>query len=187
MTRAIRATRTRGGQRGAAMIVGLIMLVLITLTVVAAFSLTNANLKAVGNVQVRNEAVAAGNRAIEEVMTSLLPPAADGTPSLVTPVATESDVDINNDGRTDYKVQVAAPTCVRAIQVSGSGGSATGPGGVSGGGSSSGSGLSGVPNAYNSVWDISTSIDDAATGVKTAVRAGVRVLLNQAQYDAFCH
>ncbi|WP_431273548.1 pilus assembly PilX family protein [Variovorax ureilyticus] len=92
-----------GAQRGAALIVGLIMLVLITLTVVAGFSLSNGNLKAVGNIQVRDEAVAASNRAIEEVLTSLLLPNPDGTPTLATPVATQSSVDINNDGVVDYQ------------------------------------------------------------------------------------
>lgn len=93
-------------QRGAAMIVGLIMLVLITLTVIAAFTLSQGNLKAVGNIQVRNEAVAAANRAIEEVVTSLLPASAP----LTTPVGTQSDVDINNDGQVDYNVTIAPPT-----------------------------------------------------------------------------
>jgi Tfp pilus assembly protein PilX len=179
---------TPGAQRGAALVVGLIMLVLITLTVVAAFSLSNGNLKAVGNIQVRNEAVAASNRAIEEVLTSLLLPAPDGTPTLAAPVATQSNVDINNDGVVDYYVSVAPPTCVRASQVAGGTGGAAGPGGITGGGSSSGSGLSGVSNQYTAVWDITTSVADASNnGATTTVREGVRVLINQAQYDAFCH
>ncbi|WP_431273547.1 hypothetical protein ACQ858_15345 [Variovorax ureilyticus] len=76
---------------------------------------------------------------------------------------------------------------MRASQVAGSTGGAAGPGGITGGGSSSGSGLNGVPNQYSAVWDINTSVADAATGATTTVREGVRVLINQAQYDAFCH
>jgi Tfp pilus assembly protein PilX len=173
-------------QRGAALIVGLIMLVLITLTVATAFTVSTSNLQSVGNMQTRSEAVAAANRAIEEVAASLLPPAPDGTPSMVAPVATVSQVDINNDGKIDYTVLIAAPTCVRVTKVAGSAGGAAGPGGITGGGSSSGSGLTAVPDQYNSVWDISTNVTDAASGASIAVRQGVRVLLNQAQYEAFC-
>jgi len=180
-------TKRSSRQRGAALIVGLIMLVLITLTVVVAFNVSISNLKSVGNMQTRNEAVAAANRAIEEVAASLLPPNADGSPSMVAPVATASQVDINNDGKTDYEVQIAAPTCVRASKTAGGGGTTTtGPGGITGGGSSSGSGLAALPDQYNAVWDISTTVTDAASGASVAVRQGVRALLNQAQFDAFC-
>ncbi|MGK6307644.1 pilus assembly PilX family protein [Variovorax sp. DT-64] len=179
---------TPSRQRGAALIVGLIMLVLITLTVVVAFNVSISNLKSVGNMQTRNEAVAAANRAIEEVAASLLPPNADGTPSMVAPVATASLVDINNDGKTDYTVQVAPPTCARVTKASGGGGGGTrtGPGGITGGGSTSGSGLTTVPDQYNAVWDISTTVTDDATGASIAVRQGVRVLMSQAQFEAFC-
>ena len=120
-------------QRGAAMVVGLIMLMLITLTVIGAFALSQGNLKAVGNIQVRNEAVAAANRAIEEVVTSLLPASAP----LTTPVATESNVDINNDGKVDYIVQIAAPTCVRVAKAAPPTSGPGGPGGIGGGQTSS--------------------------------------------------
>jgi len=177
------------GQRGAALLIGMIMLLLITLVVTAAFNLSNANLKAVGNLQTRNEAVAAANRAIEEVATSLLVPGSDGSPTLAPPQQTVSMVDIDNDGITDYRVDVAPPVCVRATKAldTGSGGS-TGPGGVTGGASSSGSGLSTLPDQYNSVWDISTTVTDArnGNGATTSVRQGVRALLNKAQFEAFC-
>jgi Tfp pilus assembly protein PilX len=177
----------RRGQGGAALIVGLIMLLLITLAVTAGFTLSNTNLKSVGNMQNRNEAVAASNRAIEEVAASLLLPGVDGSPSLAAPQQTASQVDINNDGKTDYNVQIAPPTCVRATKVAGSGGGGNvGPGGITGGASTSGSGLATVPDQYNSVWDISTTVTHAASGTVTAVRQGVRALLNKAQFEALC-
>jgi Tfp pilus assembly protein PilX len=180
-------TKRSSRQRGAALIVGLIMLVLITLTVVVAFNVSISNLKSVGNMQTRNEAVAAANRAIEEVAASLLPPNADGTPSMLAPTQTASLVDINNDGKTDYTVHVAPPTCVRVTKASGGGaGPRAGPGGITGSGSSSGSGLTTLPDQYNAVWDISTTVTDATTGASTAVRQGVRVLMSQAQFEAFC-
>ncbi|MDQ0570454.1 hypothetical protein QFZ42_002288 [Variovorax paradoxus] len=174
-------------QGGAALIVGLIMLVLITLAVTAGFTLSNTNLKSVGNMQNRNEAVAAANRAIEEVAASLLLPGVDGSPSLAMPQRTESRVDINNDGTIDYTVEIAAPTCVRATKSTDTGGGGTaGPGGIGGNSSSSGSGLNALPDQYNSVWDISTTVTDAKTGASTAVRQGVRALLNKAQFEALC-
>jgi Tfp pilus assembly protein PilX len=173
-------------QGGAALIVGLIMLVLITLAVTAGFTLSNTNLKSVGNMQNRNEAVAAANRAIEEVASSLLLPGVDGSPSLVMPQATQSQVDINNDGTNDYTVVIAAPTCVRATKSTDTGGGTAGPGGIGGNSSTSGSGLNALPDQYNTVWDISTSVTDTASGTVTAVRQGVRALLTKEQFEALC-
>ena len=174
-------------QGGAALIVGLIMLVLITLAVTAGFTLSNTNLKSVGNMQNRNEAVAAANRAIEEVASSLLLPGVDGSPSLAMPQGTQSRVDIDNDGTIDYTVDIAPPTCVRATKSTDTGGGGTaGPGGIGGSSSTSGSGLNALPDQYNSVWDISTSVTDAASGTVTAVRQGVRALLSKEQFEALC-
>ncbi len=185
MTPSKPSMRTR--QRGAALIVGLIMLVLITLAVTAGFTLSNTNLKSVGNMQNRNEAVAAANRAIEEVASSLLLPGVDGSPSLAMPQGTVSRVDINNDGTIDYVVQVAPPTCVRATKATGTGGTGTaGPGGIGGGSSSTGSGLDALPDQYNAVWDISTSVVHEGSGTTTAVRQGVRALLSKEQFEALC-
>ena len=173
-------------QGGAALIVGLIMLVLITLAVTAGFTLSNTNLKSVGNMQNRNEAVAASNRAIEEVASSLLLPGVDGSPSLAAPQGTVSLVDINNDGTTDYTVVVAPPTCVRATKTTDTGGGTSGIGGIGGNSSTTGAGLNALPDQYNSVWDISTTVTDEKTGTSTAVRQGVRALLSKAQFDALC-
>lgn len=182
-----RATRTARRQQGMALIIGMIMLVLITLAVTTAFTLSSSNLKSVGNLQTRNEAVAAANRAIEEVASSLLVPNSDGSPSLTPPQATVSLVDINNDGTDDYTVAIAAPVCVRATKaVDTAGGTVTGPSGITGGSSSTGSGLSTLPDQYNSVWDISTTVTHANSGAATAVRQGVRALLNKAQFEALC-
>ena len=182
-----RTPRTAQRQRGMALIIGMIMLVLITLAVTTAFNVSSSNLKSVGNLQTRNEAVAAANRAIEEVASSLLVPNSDGSPSTTPPQQTVSLVDINNDGITDYTVVVAPPVCVRATKaIDTAGGTVIGPSGITGGASSTGSGLSTLPDQYNSVWDISTTVTDATTGAATAVRQGVRALLNKAQFEALC-
>ena len=82
----------RAAQRGATLVVGLIMLVLITVMVTSAFTLSSSNLKSVGNMQARDEAIAAGNRAIEQISAS---------PFTDDPVAEEINVDIDTDGAPD--------------------------------------------------------------------------------------
>ena len=57
-------------QSGATLIVGLIMLVLITVIVLSAFTFSSSNLKSVGNMQIREEALAAANLATEQVIAS---------------------------------------------------------------------------------------------------------------------
>lgn len=163
--------RTQGG---ATLIVGLILLVVITLMVVTAFTLSTSNLKAVGNMQFRDEAVAASNSAIESVLSSLL---ING--SLVQPPSQIISVDIDNDNVMDYTVNVSAPTCIRATQVT-SGSSA------SGSGSSVTLGGTSPPPSYNTIWDINANVADARSGASVQVRQGVRMLLTQAQKNAVC-
>jgi len=164
-TRRSRAAGT-ARQRGATLIIGLILLVLISLIVVNAFTLSSSNLKSVGNMQVREEAVAAANQAVEQVISS------NFTSSLVAQTVT---VDINKDDTTDYTVAVAAPTCVRATQSA-----FAAPSDVElGPGMSSGS-------TWNTDWDIAATVTDAATGARVRVRQGVRVLLSQSQRAAAC-
>ena len=93
------------GEKGAALIVGLIMLVLITLMLITALNLGTTNFRAVANMQYRAEAVAAANKAIEQVMS---------TPFTAAPAAETVNVDIDNDADTDYEVQVAVPECIYA-------------------------------------------------------------------------
>jgi hypothetical protein len=58
------------GQRGATLVVALIMLVALALLAVWAFNSSTANLRIVGNTQVRQEAVAAVQTAIEATISS---------------------------------------------------------------------------------------------------------------------
>lgn len=57
-------------QRGSTLLVGLIMMVLLTLVAVSAINSTTAGVQMVGNAQFREEAVAAGQRAIENVIST---------------------------------------------------------------------------------------------------------------------
>ena len=171
-------------QRGVTLIVGLIMLVVITLMVTSAFLLSTTNLKAVANVQFRDEAIAASNLAVEDVLSSLLPAG-----STVRPPQQTIQVDLNNDANTDYTVQVIdpehptdtsrGPVCIRATVVPVASAAGTG--------SSVSLSLEPPNPDYNTVWDIFATVTDAASGASVTIRQGVRVLLTQAQKDAVCH
>ena len=141
------------------------MIVLITLIVVNAFTLSSSNLKSVGNMQQREESIAAANQAIELVISSAFTTA---------PVSQTINVDINNDGTNDYAVAVATPVCMRAMVA----GSAAGSDVELGAAMSS--------STWNTDWDIDATVTDAASGTSVRVRQGVRILLDDTQKTAVC-
>lgn len=158
------SAQTPGSQKGVTLVVGLIMLVLITLIVAGAFTLSSSNLKSVGNMQVREESVAAANLAVEQVISS---------PFTDAPVDQDINVDIDKNGTTDYIVKVLAPTCIKALIATAPGASEIGF--VGGGGST-----------WNTEWDIDAQVTDAASGGSVRVRQGVRIRLSEAQKDLVC-
>lgn len=89
-------------QRGITLLVGLIMLVVLTLLVISAIRSSNTNLRIVGNMQVQEEASAAAQQAIEQVISSNF---------TANPVSSVITVDINHDGTSDYSVSIAQPVC----------------------------------------------------------------------------
>lgn len=146
-------------QRGVTLVVGLIMLVLITLMVVTAFMLSSTNLKAVGNMQFRDEATAAANAAIETVLSTSLS-------------ATNTTVHI---GGIAYDVAVATPTCLRAAMADpGVKTSLSLPKAMSSG------------ETWNVMFDIEATVNDSRSGAFVRVHQGVRALLTQAQKEAHC-
>lgn len=155
----------RQAQRGATLVVALIMLTLITLLVVNAFTLSTSNLKAAGNMQARDEAIAAANQAIELVV---------GAPFTDAPVAQQIIVDINKDGTTDYTVNVALPKCVRAKEVPNP--------------DKCEENLKALcaENNWYTEWDLQAVVGDAASGASVVVNQGVRVKLSNSQKTAVC-
>ena len=155
-------------QRGATLIIGLIMLVLITLMMVGAFTMSSTNLKSVGNMQVRQEAVAAANTVVEQIISSPF----TNNPAVV---ANDYPIDINKDGITDYSVTIATPACTRATTAS----SGT-PSDVELGPTMSSS------STWNTEWDIDALVTDGSSGATAHIHQGVRVLLTNAQKMAVC-
>lgn len=159
---------TKQRERGATLVVALIMLVLMMLMVTSAFMMSTTNLKAVGNEQFRAEATAAANKAIEQVLSSAFADA---------PTADEIGVDIDNDDTDDYTVNIAVPQCIRSIENAVS---------AAGRGSSTELGIAPPAATYNTLWEIDATVSDPASGASVRIRQGVMVRLDQTQYDAVC-
>ena len=170
------------GQRGAALVVSLIMLVLITLMVIAALNLGTANFRTVSNTQFRDQAIAAANVAIQDRISSNFTGPADVNGTIAT---TYPSVDLNHDGADDYTVAIT-PTCVSAtIAQIADPSSEKLPGSMS------------VAATWNTVWDIRAEVSPPTVptgvtlvadpgGAKVTVHAGVRVLLSQSEKDDAC-
>lgn len=161
----MRLVASKHSQRGMTLLVGMIMLVLITMLVTTAFTMSTSNLKSVGNMQAHDQAIAAANYALEQVLSS---------PFTTNPAAESINVDNNNDGTTDYVVAIAVPVCVRAsIDTLAVKSDIDNP-------------FLSTINQWNTIWDVQAVVTDANTGANTTVSAGMRVLLTQSQKETVC-
>jgi len=146
-------------QSGSTLLVSLVMLVLLTLIAISAMSSTTINIQIVGNAQFKEEANAAGQRAIETVLS-------DGN-FKTTPPAPQN-IDINLDGAPDYTVTFEpAPACTSYLNASPSDPSV--PLECAG---SSGLGII----CYWTLWDITAKVTDANTGAEVVIHQGVRTI-----------
>ncbi|SEQ85820.1 hypothetical protein SAMN04244573_02381 [Azotobacter beijerinckii] len=153
-----------GRQAGMTLVVGLIMLLLFTLMISSTFVLSTTNLKAVGNMQSRNESIAAANMATNLILS---------TSFTTAPAADTVDVDLNNDGTVDYSATIDQPQCIQASLSA-----ATAPSSVT---------LPAMSKVtWNTVWEIRATVSDPLSGAAAVVRSGVRVLLTQAEKDNVC-
>lgn len=153
-------------QRGVTLFVGIIILLLMTIIVIGAFTVSNSNLKAVANMQYKNESISAANKAIEQLISSSFTDA---------PAAETIEVDINNDGKTDYIVAIAKPLCVRAAIESAAGLSSINLSPT----------MTSMAN-WVTLWKIEAVVSDPNSGANTTVQSGVRVVLTQTQKNAVC-
>ena len=152
-------------QRGATMIIALIMIATITLLVVASFTLSSTNLRSVGNMQMREESLAAANKAIEQVLSG---------PFTNDPKQEQITVDIDNNGTIDYTVMVAQPQCIKFAVASSGGKTMIGPA------------MGTAAKTWYTDWDLDATVTDTASGARVRVHQGVRVLLNDTQKTAVC-
>lgn len=162
-------TKGRRAQGGAITIfICMMMLIFMTLMVVTAFTISNVNLQAVGNAQVREEAVSAAQAVIEQVVASPF------TDDPTTAVLDDFPVDINGDGTNDYLVDLVQPVCVRFTRANTSvASSVTLPG------------MTAV-DAWNTIWELNATATDVATGARVQVTQGVRKLLSETEKNLVC-
>ena len=175
----------RARQRGAALIVSLIMLLLITLLAIASFRLGTSNLQIVGNMQQRNQGFATAQGAIEQVISSIqftLTPA-NALPNPCGGVANTACVDVNGDGINDINV-VTTPACdsVQPILVTAL--DFTNPqdqGCLVGANQDFGEAGAANNNSLcsSSVWDIQASATDVVTSANYVIDQGVAVRVPQ--------
>ena len=165
-------------QSGMALVTALIMLVVLTLLVLAGINMTNVNTKVAYNMQLRDEAQAATQQAIEQMIS-----AAANFNSPLPPLQTIG-VDLDNDGTADYTVNVPTPVCIASTPIKQSqlnaanpndlpcfGTSALQNSGITGGTGSSGNSL-----CANTTWDVSASYSDSpGTGLKVTTHQGVNL------------
>ena len=168
-------------QRGATLIVSLIMLLLITLLAVSSFTLGKTNLQIVGNMQQRNQASAAAQGAIATVISStqFTTSPANAIPNPCGGVANTACVDVNGDGVADVNV-VVNPTCdsIQPIPVTELDFSNPNDAGCAIGAAQD-FGVVGASNnnsmCSNSVWDIQSSATDQMSGANYVIDQGVAV------------
>ncbi|MGH8633425.1 MAG: pilus assembly PilX family protein [Burkholderiales bacterium] len=180
-------------QRGVTLVIALIMLVVITLLAVSSLGTTQMNLKVVGNMQSRGEALQATQQAIETVIST---PVFIASPAnaVLNPCGTANTLctDLNGDGTPDYTTRLnPAPSCVsvKAIKASELNlanaedlGCAAGQAqqfGVAGTGS-------GDSLCANSAWDITAETSATASRTRVTVTQGVAVRINADDMASSC-
>ena len=152
-------------QRGATLVIGLIMLTVITLLTISGFTMSGGNLQAVGNMQHRNEAIAAANMAIEQTINvnfAAIDPA--NYPEVL-------DIDIDQDNTTDYVVTINQPICIKSIPAPSNG--LQDSNGVNSGIVAS--------NDFLTLWEINVTSQNLATGTSVVAKQGINKRLTLAE------
>ena len=167
-------------QRGAALIVCLIMLILISLLAVASFRLAKSDLQIAGNMQQRKQALSAGQQTIEQVISSTQFTATP-TNAIFAPCTTQNTacVDVNGDGVPDVNVSVLVlckaiqPILNSALNFN----NLNDRGCLVGNGQNTG--VAGAANGNsmcsNSVWDTQATATDVVTSAQYVINQGVSV------------
>ena len=180
-------------QPGFALLIVLVMLLLVAWFAVSAFSLSGQHLQIVGNAQIREQATAAAQRAIEQTISSNLF-TQDPAAVAAAPIAT----DLDGDGTPDLTATLTPqPKCIRirpiktselnvadpkdrvCLQSSGAGGSMF----VDTAGAPVASGDS---MCSNSEWNVAAAVTDAASSSSVTVNQGVAIRVAAIDGENFC-
>lgn len=163
-------------QRGATLLVAMVMLVVLTLLVVLSIRSGNTQLRIVGNSQVQLEASAATQQVIEQMIEKIK--INEDITLIPTPPVT---VSVNN---ASYSVVVAPlTTCINEVPILNADLSTSNPNDVAcfentnqDQAITADGKLTTSPSACkNQQWDIEASIDDPVTGAKTSQVQGITI------------
>lgn len=177
-------------QSGMSLIVALIMLLVMTSTTLMLFRMSNTGTQIVGNMQFRNEALAAADGTLQEVISTtrlVLTPAAlfaapcDG-------VANRRCYDLTGDGDEDLQVDVPQPQCMLAVDIPNADLDLTNPIDLkcafspeSGSGDESLGAIAGASKCARAVWEARANAEDydasGTTGARMTIVQGVGVLI----------
>ncbi len=168
-------------QRGAALIVSLIMLLLISLVAISSFRLNSGNLQIVRNSQQRAEGFAAAQSTIEKVISSTQFTAtpANALPSPCNGVPNTRCVSVNGDTTIDITVVVSV-TCESVQPIANSSLNLSLPNdeGCAIGANQTFGVVGSTSNASmcsNSVWDVAASSTDVTTQANYVIHEGAAV------------
>ena len=189
-------------QRGATLIIALIMLVLLTLFAVSSFNTAQTNVKVVGNMQQKAEALNAAQQAIETVLSTpqFIANPANAVP---TPCGTANTLctDVTGDGVADFTATLIGPdyptgphqpTCVtvrliknqelnvlNAEDLGCAAGQQSGAAGVAGA-------MTGDSLCANTVWEIRARAVSSSSGATATVTQGVGVRVSSDAAGTSC-
>jgi hypothetical protein len=159
-------------QRGIALLVVMIFLILMSLFAANTFRTAANNIRVVGNMQTKQEGLAAAQSAIEFVLSSETFTTA---PELVS--QSPVDVDMDGDGTLDYVVRISPqPNCYRVSTIPNCGVGSTNSNSLSGvvieGQSDAGSSANAC---YLREWNVRALVSDPRTGMSVAINQGIAV------------
>ena len=183
MMRHATSSSCRREQRGISMVVALIMLMLMTLLAVSAFQASNVNLRIAGNMQVRQETLAAAQTATEQVLSS---------PAFIDPATPPAAVTVALNGASYTVNFTPAPACKSVVDIPSEDLVPSNPDDFvcipSGALPGSGSGIflaGGPPTSpsycSNTRWAVVADVADANTSARTTLEQGVAVRMSKAK------
>jgi type II secretory pathway pseudopilin PulG len=189
-------------QRGATLIIALIMLVLLTLFAVSSFNTAQTNVKVVGNMQQKAEALNAAQQAIETVISTpqFIANPANAVP---TPCGTANTLctDVTGDGVADFTATLIGPdyptgphqpTCVTVRLIKNQELNVTNPEdlGCAAGQQSGAAGVAGAMTGdslcANTVWEIRARAVSSSSGATATVTKGVGVRVSSDAAGSSC-
>lgn len=180
-------------QRGATLIVALILLVLLTLFALSSLNSANTSLKVTGNMQAKTEALNAAQEAIEIVIST---PQFIANPdnAVINPCGSANTLctDVTGDGTPEYTTTLAPkPACVSVKPIKNETlnlGDAEDLGCSTGQQQNFGVAGAATGNSLcaNSVWEVSARAVSTTTGAAVTVRQGVGVRISADDAGTSC-